>query len=268
MNIQSTKDIVAAANNSQRTHNSYDRYNEAMNGKNGKYILAFSYKALTPLYDSIMKHAMPESTFKNRLASQVRLDKGRRVLDLGCGTATLTLFVKKDSPEAEVFGVDGDSEILKIARRKIAKAIVDITLNRGAVFELPYSADSFDCVVSSLVFHHLTREDKIRSLKEVFRVLKPQGELYVADFAKPQNALMRLTSLIMRWLEENHDNVRGLLPRMFRNAGFDQVEETAKFMTMFGTISLLRAQKHQKHPKGTCSLPTNCSETSKNTSQK
>jgi len=67
--------------------------------------------------------------------------------------------------------------------------------------------------------------------------------LYVADFGKPQNALMRLTSLIMRWLEENHDNVKGFLPKMFRNAGFDHVEETAKFMTMFGTISLYRAQK-------------------------
>jgi len=52
------------------------------------------------------------------------------------------------------------------------------------VFELPYPDNSFDRVVSSLVFHHLTRENKIHSLKEVFRVLKPQGELHVLDFGK------------------------------------------------------------------------------------
>lgn len=215
-----------------------------MNWKNGKYIPVFSYRVLTPLYDSIMKYVVRESIFKNRMVSQVSLDKGRRVLDLGCGTATLTLSIKKNFPEAEAIGVDGDTEILKSARRKINMAIEDITLNRGAAFELPYVADSFDCVVSSLVFHHLNREDKIRSLKEVFRVLKPRGELYVADLGKPQNTMMRFTSLIMRWLEENYDNVKGLLPEMIRNAGFDQVDETAKFMTMFGTISLYRALKH------------------------
>ena len=214
-----------------------------MNGKDGKYIPAFSYSSLTPIYDSIMRFAMRESVFKNRLVSQVRLGKDHVVLDLGCGTATLTISVKKTFPEAEAVGVDGDAEILKIAKEKINIALVEITLNRGAVFELPYVAESFDCVLSSLVFHHLTRENKIRSLKEAFRVLKPRGELYVADFGKPQNTLMRLTSSITRWLEENHDNVKGLLPKMFRNVGFDQVEERAKFMTMFGTISLYRAQK-------------------------
>ena len=214
-----------------------------MSGKDSKYIPAFSYSSLTPIYDSIMRYAMRESVFKNRLVSQVRLGKDRMVLDLGCGTATLTISVKKTFPEAEAVGVDGDAEILKIAKEKINIAVVEITLNRGAVFELPYVAESFDCVLSSLVFHHLTRENKIRSLKEAFRVLKPRGELYVADFGKPQNTLMRLTSSITRWLEENHDNVKGLLPKMFRNVGFDQVEERAKFMTMFGTISLYRAQK-------------------------
>ena len=55
-----------------------------MSEKDSKYIPAFSYSSLTPIYDSLMKYAMRESVFKNRLASQVRLDKGRMMLDLGC----------------------------------------------------------------------------------------------------------------------------------------------------------------------------------------
>jgi ubiquinone/menaquinone biosynthesis C-methylase UbiE len=120
-----------------------------MSEKDSKYIPAFSYSSLTPIYDSLMKYAMRESVFKNRLANQVRLGKGRMMLDLGCGTATLTISIKKTFPETEAVGIDGDAEILKIAREKINMAVVDITLNRGAVFELPYVADSFDCVVSS-----------------------------------------------------------------------------------------------------------------------
>jgi len=54
---------------------------------------------------------------------------------------------------------------------------------------------------------------------------------------------MRLPSIILGRLEENSDNVKGFLPEMFHNAGFVQVEETTRYMTMFGTVALYKAQK-------------------------
>jgi len=214
-----------------------------MDRTSDKYIPAFSYGFLTPLYDFIMRWATRESTFKTRLVEQIKIEKGHRVLDIGCGTATLTILIKKTHPDAEVIGLDGDPKILEIARSKVTRAGQGILLNYGMVFELPYPDDSFDRVMSSMVFHHLTRENKVRSLREVFRVLRPGGELHVADFGKPQNALMYLISLVIRCLEETSDNVKGLLPEMLRNAGFDQVEETARYMTIFGTLALYRARK-------------------------
>jgi len=190
-----------------------------------------------------MEWAARESTIKPRLVEQARIEKGHRVLDLGCGTATLTILLKKAQPEAEVVGFDGDPKILEIAKEKVAKTGVDIHLDYGMAFELPYPDNFFDRVVSSMVLHHLTRENKARTLKEVFRVLKPDGELYVADFGKPQNLLMSLTSLITRRLEETADLIKGSLPDMFRDAGFEQVEKTGQFMTVFGTFALYKAQK-------------------------
>ncbi len=169
------------------------------------------------------------------------LEKGHSVLDLGCGTATLTILIKKTCPEAEVTGLDGDPKILEIARSKVGE--LDITLDRGMAFELPYPDGSFDRVVSSLVIHHLTRENKMRTFQEIFRVLRPGGELHVADLGKPHNTLMFLISLIFSRLEETSDNIKGLLPEMLRETGFEQVEETARFMTAFGTLSLYRARK-------------------------
>ena len=214
-----------------------------MDRNRDKYIPAFSYSFLTSLYDFIMQWTMRESTFKRRLVEQARIEKGHRVLDIGCGTATLTILIKKAHPEAEVIGLDGDPKILEIARSKVTKASVDIALNYGMVFELPYPEASFDRVIASLVFHHLTWENRVSSFKEVFRVLKPGGELQIADLGKPQNALMYLPSLAIGRLEEASDFVKGLLPEMLRNAGFDQVEETAKYMTIFGTLALYRARK-------------------------
>jgi ubiquinone/menaquinone biosynthesis C-methylase UbiE len=206
------------------------------------YIPALSFEWLTPLYDPVML-LLRESTFKRTLVEQANIKNCYRVLDIGCGTATLTILIKKAYPGAEVTGLDGDTKILEIARAKVKKAGINIVLDAGMSFELPYPDRSFDRVVSSLVFHHLTREDKARTFKEIFRVLSPGGELHVADFGKPHNAAMYLISLVFRHLEEAGDNIRGLLPEMFQKAGFDRVEETDRFMTPFGTLSLYRARK-------------------------
>ena len=109
---------------------------------------------------------------------------------------------------------------------------------------MPYPDNTFDRVIASLVFHHLTRENKLRALKEVLRVLKKNGEVHIADMGKPQNLLIRLPSVIMRRLEETEDNVKGLLPQMLKTAGFTQVEETSKLMTIFGTVALYKGLKN------------------------
>jgi ubiquinone/menaquinone biosynthesis C-methylase UbiE len=213
------------------------------------YIPALGFDWLTPLYDPALKWLFRESRFKRRLIEQAQIQLGHRVLDLGCGTGTLTILVKQRHPETEVVGLDVDAQALEIARKKAAKADVDITWHQGAGHRLPYPGNSFDRVLSSLVFHHLTAEDKRRTSEEVFRVLRPGGELHVVDFGKPHNVPAFLLSLIVRWFEEVADNIQGLLPGMFRRAGFDPVEETARYASIAGTLSLYRACKPVFHGK-------------------
>lgn len=186
-----------------------------------KYIPALNFDWLTPLYDPVVKWLMPESEFKGRLVEQARISAGHRVLDVGCGTATLTVLVKQTHPGAEVFGLDGDAKILGIARRKAEKAGVALTLTEGMSFHLPYADESFDRVLSSMMLHHLTPEDKRLTLAESFRVLRPGGGLHVADFRRTNEAL----------------------PTMIWEAGFRQVEECAEYRTLFGKLSLWEAQR-------------------------
>ena len=99
---------------------------QAMHRHGSAYIPALSHDWLTPLYDTLIRLTLPEATFKRRLITEARIESNQRVLDLGCGTATLTLLIKSLHPDVIVLGSDGDEKILQIGRRKIEKAIKKI----------------------------------------------------------------------------------------------------------------------------------------------
>jgi precorrin-6B methylase 2 len=87
-----------------------------------RYIPALGHAWLTGFYDPVLRATMREATFKSRLVAQAELRPGHRVLDIGCGTATLTIEIKRSQPEAEVVGLDGDPDVLRRAAAKVAAA--------------------------------------------------------------------------------------------------------------------------------------------------
>ena len=180
---------------------------------------------------------------KRDLIRQAEITDGKRVLDVGCGTGTLAIMTKQIHPDAEVVGIDADSKILGIARDKAAKAGMRVTLDQGMADELPYADSSFDRVLSSLFLHHLSTENKRRTLREVFRVLRSDGRFDVVDFGLPRSLYSRLVAKLTARSEEVAVNVRGLLPEMFSQAGFETVAETKQFMTVAGALSFYQGTK-------------------------
>ncbi len=209
------------------------------------YIPALRFDWLTFLYDPVVRLTTREAAFKAALLSQAQVQPGQRVLDLACGTATLTIAIQQAHPQATIIGIDGDPAILRQARAKAERNGVEIQLDQGMSYELPYTDESFDHVLSSLFFHHLTRENKLRTLTEIKRVLKPGGEFHVADWGAPQNVLMKLASqgIVMLDGATTKDNFAGQLPEFIGRSGFEGVEETQHFNSLFGTIRLHKAHK-------------------------
>ena len=166
-----------------------------------KYIPALSYDWLTSFYDAVVRFTTREKVFKKAFVEQAKIKANHRVLDLACGTGTLTILIKNAQLQAAVVGIDGDAKILEIAKTKATEADVQIQFDEGMSFDLPYEDESFDRVVSSLFFHHLTRENKLKTFSEVRRVLKPQGEFHVADWGLPANLMMKGSSYLIQLLD-------------------------------------------------------------------
>ena len=208
-----------------------------------RYIPALSFRWLTPLYDPLLKWGMREETFKRQLIAQAAFRPGQRVLDLGCGTGTLTIMAKQTAPGIEITGLDGDPEVLEIAGKKAAQADVSIKWEQGLAFDLPYPNETFDQVISSLMIHHLVTDDKRRAFREVLRVLKPGGEFQLVDFGAPFNPLTHFQAALMKNLEQGADNFNGLLLPMLNEAGFSSVIIQNQMNNVFGPIALIRAIK-------------------------
>ena len=215
-----------------------------MNPTPEPYVHALRFRSLTRFYDRVLHATLKEEKFKQLLVAQANVQPGERVLDVGCGTGTLTILAKRSAPEAHVVGLDGDPEALAVARDKAAREGVELELVQSLAWEAPFAPASFDRVVSSLVFHHLTTENKRRTLRKIREWLRPGGELHVADWGRPHDPLMRAAFLPVQLLdgfETTRDSVRGVLPSLMREAGFAEVAETHRERTLFGTLSLYRA---------------------------
>lgn len=116
--------------------------------------------------------------------------EGRTVLDLGCGSGRdVYLLSKLVGPTGRVIGIDMTDEQLAVARRhidyhtqKFGYAAPNVAFVQGYIEDLQAAGladESIDLVVSNCVLN--LSPDKRRAFSEIFRVLKPGGELYFSD---------------------------------------------------------------------------------------
>ena len=210
------------------------------------FIPGAGFHWLTPLYDSLVVLTCRDHAVKGQLVAAAGLRAGQRVLDLGCGTGTLALRVKRACLGVEVSGIDADPRMLAAAVAKAKRAGGDVAFSRGFAESLPYADGAFDRVVSSLFFHHLSPPQKASALGEAHRVLAPGGELHVADWGRPSGLLFRLLFVSIRLLdgwENTRAHALGELPALIAASGFGDVRIGERFSTVFGTLELLSARR-------------------------
>ena len=234
------------------------------------FLPAMGRPALLPLYDP-MTLLLGARSAHRRLLAGAGIGPGSRVLEIGCGTGNLVLAVQRAHPRASVTGLDPDPDALALARRKAVRAGLEVRLDRGFADRLPYPDGSVDRVLSAFMLHHLPTAEKLPALREVRRVLGPDGSLHLLDVAgEPagwHRLLARLTSRSHRHGSngqghgQGHGHGRGLGPSaggdtaaalaaLLTEAGFADVAGAGHGRTAFGPYVVLRARRGSGGPGG------------------
>lgn len=202
-----------------------------------QYKFAFLWDWLTPLYDAVRWLGI-RNRLQKPLWPLVQIKSGSRVLDVGCGTGDDLIYLATHFDRLNLTGVDGDLKVLEIAKNKAKKLSLQIKLYASLAEKLPFAANSFDVVWSSLMVHHLPTKYKLLALGEMRRVLKPGGKLYLIDFGQI-SCWLRLVYWLQTKLEPVGDHFSGQLPGYICQAEFKQLQETK----LLFHVSLFQARK-------------------------
>jgi len=206
---------------------------------------ALGHTALSGLYDPAIALLTREPLWRSRLLEQVAPSPGETIIDLGCGTGSLTLAMARRAPEARIIGLDPDADILARAAAKADREGGTVRFVQGFARDAAtlLGEGLANKVVSSLVFHQLPMAEKRAGLAASRRALRLGGTLHVADYGR-QTGVMRLLFRLVQSLagyENTQPNADGVLPTLMAEAGFTQVQVLDVIPTATGSISLYRA---------------------------
>ncbi len=147
--------------------------------------------------------------WRRLVVARAQPQPGERLLDLCTGTGDLAIAFAQACPELEIIGLDISAPMLVVARQKLTALRLEkkIVLQQGDALQLPFTKDSFDIV--TVAFGVRNFSDRLQGLREIYRVLKPQGRAFILEFSLPQARWLRPIYLI--YLKYFLPNAGGLL---------------------------------------------------------
>ena len=163
---------------------------------NGANQIQEMFNAVAPKYDFLNRLLSVgcDRYWRKAAVSEFKSFGNKAFLDVATGTADIPLEISKRYPKpTQIVGMDFSLSMLKLGNKKISdnKLSKTIKLIPGSAENIPFKDQSFDGVITSFGVRNFT--DAKKGLREMHRILKPNGEIVVLEFSFPKN-------MILRWL--------------------------------------------------------------------
>ena len=208
-----------------------------------EFVPAAGRDVFLPLYDPMVS-LLGFDRARQELIAAAKIEPHHHILDIGCGTGTFVVLLKRQYPQVRVVGLDPDPKALRRAEGKIRRAGVSVQLDEGFSDELPYETAVFDHVFSSFMFHHLEGPEREKTMREALRVLKPGGSFHLFDFVAdhaPRGVWERLIHSHAHLEDNSNEQILAELNR----AGFTNATRVKQDSMFFG---LLRTAYYRASP--------------------
>ena len=175
------------------------------------------YNHIAPIYDR--RWSFYIKTTIRETVKRLDLQSSDKILDIGCGTASLFQPILAAFPSAQLIGVDISTRMLKVADKKLGNQAVFLAAQAQS---LPFRSSTFDIVVSCNAFHYLRKPEQC--LSEIARILKPSGKIVITDWCDDYIAC-RLCDFLLRIFSRTHFRAYGRseCEHLLRGAGFRNV---------------------------------------------
>jgi demethylmenaquinone methyltransferase/2-methoxy-6-polyprenyl-1,4-benzoquinol methylase len=145
------------------------------------------FNRIAPYYDMLnaVLSLGIDTIWRRKAIQQLNKNQPKVILDVATGTADLAIETAKQLNPEKIVGVDISTQMLDIGRTKLKKKSLDqlITLEEGDSENLPFEDNTFDAI--TVAFGVRNFENLEKGLKEMHRVLKPNGQLVVLEFSRP-----------------------------------------------------------------------------------
>lgn len=212
---------------------------EIVNNSKRAFLPASGHDLFLPFYDLTVS-LLGGNRARRDLVVQANIISGQRILDIGCGTGTLAVMLKRNHADVEVVGLDPDPKALRRAKTKASQAGLSLQFDEGFADELPYAENSFDRVFSSFMFHHVEEQYREKTLREVARVLKPGGSFHLLDFTGDHehgsHGLLSHIGHLMHFSDRLKDNSDERILQLMHRAGFTRTEKLNESRMLFGLL--------------------------------